>query len=96
MTSKEAYVEKIQARLNQWDSEIENLKAKAAEAGADARIKYEKQVAELQEKQKDAQGKLDELRSSGGDAWQDLKVGVESAWTSLESATKKAISRFAA
>jgi multidrug resistance efflux pump len=96
MNMKDAYVEKIQARLNQWDSEIEKLKAEAEEANADAKLEYVAQIRELQEKQKDAQSKLDALRRAGDDAWLDLKVGVEGAWASLENAAKNAISRFAA
>ncbi|MEZ5799677.1 MAG: hypothetical protein R3D29_03270 [Nitratireductor sp.] len=74
-------------------SEIENLKARAAEAGASARIKYETGCGgNCRRSRKDAR-KLDELRSSGSDAWQDLKVRVEQ--TSLKR-IEKAISRFAA
>ncbi|MEL6744607.1 MAG: coiled coil domain-containing protein [Pseudomonadota bacterium] len=96
MSMKEAYVEKIQARLNQWDTEIENLKSKAAEASADAKIEYERQVDELQGMQKETQAKLDELRAAGDDAWTDLKAGVENAWDSLERASHKIVERFAA
>ena len=34
MSMKQAYVEKIQASLNEWDAEIEKLKARTDEAGA--------------------------------------------------------------
>ena len=39
MSMKQAYIDKIQARLNEWDAEIEKLTAQADEAGADARIR---------------------------------------------------------
>ncbi len=90
MGNKTAYVEKIQARLNQWDAEIENLKAKAAEAGADAKIKYYQKIDTIQEKQQEAQSKLDELRRAGDDAWIEMRSGVERAWKELEDATQKA------
>jgi hypothetical protein len=38
MRMKQAHIEKIRARLNEWDAEIEKLTAQADEAGADARI----------------------------------------------------------
>lgn len=96
MSMKQAYVEKVQARLNEWDSEIEQLKARADEAEADAKIKYYEQIETLREQQQKAQSKLDDLRASGEDAWEDMKAGVQSAWDSLEKAAKDAKSRFAA
>ncbi len=94
MTMKDAYVQKIQARLNAWDSEIEGLRAKAIEANADARIAIEEQIVAVEQQQREAQQKLDELRQSNEDAWGDLKAGAESAWMSLEKAVESAAKRF--
>lgn len=96
MSMKQAYVEKIQARLNSWDAQIEVLKAEAAEATAGAKIEYEREVRELLEQQKQAQAKLDELRESSEDAWTELRAGAESAWMSLENAVRDATSRLVA
>lgn len=96
MSTKQAYVDKIQARLNEWDAEIEQLKARAAHAGAAARIASERQLDMLREEQREAQAKLDDLRAAGDDAWQDMKTGVEQAWSSLEEAARSAKARFAA
>lgn len=93
---RQAYIDKIQARLNEWDAEIEKLTAQADEAGADAKIRYEKQVDDLKKRQKEAQLKLDDMRKAGEDAWDDMKAGVEDAWKSLEKGIKDATSRFAA
>jgi len=41
-----------------------------------------------------AQKKLHELKEVSGDAWGDLKEGVEGAWDSLSKGVKKAASRF--
>jgi len=96
MSMRQAYIDKIQARLNEWDAEIEKLTAQADEAGADAKIRYEKQVDDLKKRQKEAQLKLDDMRKAGEDAWDDMKAGVEDAWKSLEKGIKDATSRFAA
>lgn len=96
MNMKQAYIDKIQARLNEWDAEIEKLTAQADEASADARIRYEKQVSELKERQKEAQLKLDDMRQAGEDAWDDMRAGVEDAWKRLEKGVRDATSRFAA
>lgn len=96
MNTKEVYIEKLQARLNQMDSQIETLKADAANAKADMKIELENQIDELKEAQAEAQGKVDEIRDASDDAWTDLKIGAESAWDDFEYATKKAMQRFAA
>jgi len=96
MSMKEAYTDKLQARLNEMDAEVETLKAKAYDAKADARIEIEEQISQLQEAQAKAQTKLDELRDASDDAWTDMKSGVENAWDEFEQATKNALSRFAA
>lgn len=96
MSIKNAYIEKLQARLNEMDAEIESLKSQASVAKADAKIEYEKQIKELQDTQAQAQEKLDEMRNASDDAWQDMKFGVERAWEEFEHATKRAIDRFAA
>lgn len=96
MNMKQAYAEKVQARLNEWDAEIEKLKARADKAEADAKIAYLEQIETLREEQREAQSKLDDLRAAGDDAWEDMKAGVQNAWDSLEQAAKDASSRFAA
>lgn len=94
MEDKSAYRQKLEAKLDQWAAEIDKLQAKAAEAGADARVEYQRQVDELRDKQKDARAKLDELDDAGGDAWEDLKGGIEKAWEDLGSAVSAARERF--
>lgn len=94
MSMKEAYQKKLQAQLDEWSAQIDQLKAKAGQTGADAQIAYEKQIKELRSMQEAARDKLTELKKTGDDAWEDLKAGMDSAWNSLENAVKLAMSRF--
>ena len=94
MDDKSAYRQKLEARLDQWRAEIDSLQAKAVEASANARMEYEKQVDDLRDKQKDAQAKLKELDETSGEAWKDLKGGIEKAWDDLGDAVKSAQERF--
>ena len=94
MSEKSAYRQKLEARLDQWRAEIDKLEAKAVEAGADARIEYRDQLETLRGKQAEARRKLSELDDATSDAWQDLKGGIERAWTDLGDAVKKATQRF--
>jgi chromosome segregation ATPase len=94
MSMKEAYVKKLQAQLDEWDSDIGRLKAKADNAKADGQLAYYKQIESLREQQLQAQNKLNELRQTSEAAWEDLKAGMESAWDSMGRAVKSAASHF--
>ena len=91
---KKALEDKLDAELDQARLEIERLEAKAREEEADARLDIEEQVRELKEKRDAAAAKLDEVRQSGIDALEDLKVGAEHAWQALSTSARKAADRF--
>ena len=95
MTDKrKAYEEKYDAQLKEWSAEIALLKAKADKAKAEAKIEYYKTIEILQAKQDAAGTKLQELRTAGDDAWEDLKAGAENVWTEVKTAFQSATSRF--
>lgn len=86
MNMKETYEQKLQARLDQWQTDIDEMVAKADEVEADAQISYHKKIEELKSMQEEAKEKLAELKESGDDAWENLKAGIEDAWDSYGNA----------
>jgi flagellar biosynthesis chaperone FliJ len=94
MSKKEAYKQKLEAKLELEQSKLAELKAKAKSSAADVRYQYEKQIDELEEVADDVKHKLKELDEAGEDAWEKLKDGVESAWDSLSTAVKDATAKF--
>ncbi|MGH8507727.1 MAG: coiled coil domain-containing protein [Gammaproteobacteria bacterium] len=92
--SKQAYQEKLEAQLREWDARLDLVKAKAASLGADAKIEFEIQLAALQQRRHEAQAKLAELRERSEGAWEDVKEGTERAWSELVKATESFVSRF--
>ena len=77
---RKAYEEKLDAQLKEWSAQIALLKAKADNAKADAKIEYYKTIDALQRKQNEAETKLQELKTAGDEAWEDLKAEAEKAW----------------
>ena len=55
---------------------------------------YENQIRQLKDKRDVATLKLQELKSSGSEAWDTLKAGAETAWTDLKSAVTAAKEKF--
>lgn len=94
MSKKDAYKQKAQSQIDALNADIDKLKAKANEAGADAKIEYHDQIEELEDMQKKASAKLDELHKASGEAWEDLASGVDSAVNALSKAIDSSISRF--
>jgi hypothetical protein len=88
MSMKEAYQQKLEAQLAEWNAAIDKLKAKADKAEAEAQIEYYKQIEDMQVKQEAAREKLTELKEAGEGGWEDLKVGLENTWNSLGDAVK--------
>lgn len=94
MSEKQAYEKKLQARYDQWSAEIDKMKAKSDQVGADLQLEYELKIKELRAMQETAGKRLNELKDASDDAWKDLRVGVDVAWESLGNALRSAQSRF--
>ncbi len=84
MTTKQAYQEKIEAQLKEWQIGLEKLKIKAAKAKAEAKLEYQQQFDELAAQQQAARQKLEALKQVGSERWVDLKANLDSAMIELQ------------
>jgi hypothetical protein len=94
MNEKEAYQQKIEARIAEWNAEMDKLRAQAKKLAAEGRIEAESRLQDLTIKKEAAEAKLAELRNAGGDAWQELKSGIDRAVRELDESVKRAASKF--
>lgn len=94
MKERDAYVEKLKAQLDQWNAEIARMEAKAHQAGADMRIKYQEQIRRLRQGQEEIRENLGKMQQTGGNAWKDLSEGLSKASNALREAFEKAWSHF--
>ncbi len=94
MDDKSAYKQKIQSQINQWNAEIDKLKAKADSASADAQLEYNQQIREIRDRQGAVEQKLNELEEAGEGAWEDIKTGLNEAMDALDDSLKSASAHF--
>ncbi|MDX9818016.1 MAG: hypothetical protein RBT16_03835, partial [Desulfococcus multivorans] len=64
MSKKDAYIQKLHAKLDEWNAEIDKLKAKLDAAKAEKRVEYQEHIDNIKEKRKNVETKLDVLRSA--------------------------------
>ena len=90
----QAFHEQMVTRLAKYNDDIDQLQVKVEELGGDAKVKAEQQLTALRQKRDEVSEKLKELSSSSGDAWEQLKSGIDAAMDDLGNAYKKAVAEF--
>ncbi|HXI70222.1 MAG TPA: hypothetical protein VNN22_07680 [Verrucomicrobiae bacterium] len=94
MSLKNAYREKMEAQLEEQRARLELLKARAKVAIADGKIMAYEELADADQKLDALKARLKSLTDAGGDAWQEMKSGVENAWDDLSESCKNAARKF--
>ena len=94
MTNREAYIEKAKAQIDQWNAEINKMLANAAEAEADAKIEYQKQIDEMRNQRNEAKEQIKQMQSASNKAWDDMQAGFDKAWDDIQGSFQAALSRF--
>lgn len=94
MDSKDAYVQKLQAQLDEWKNELERLRIKADQADAEARIEYQKQVNELEARREEMRKHSEKVMQASEDSWKDMKQAADNAWREFDTAFRRALDRF--
>ena len=85
MGLKEAYQEKIEAELQEWNARINELKARAANAKADAKIDLYNRIDILRAKLEAVQAKLQELKQGGAEKWDEIRLALDKDLDNLKT-----------
>ena len=94
MENRKDYIDRMAARLKEWDSEVQKLEEKAETVKADVKASYNQQINELRLKKEEARIKLEKIQDAGEDAWEELKEGTEKSWKIFEESVKNAWGKF--
>ena len=80
---KDGYTTAVQKELDEIKLGIEALKADAKTASAESKAKLNDQVAMLEQKWQAADKQFQELKTASGEAWRDMRAGMDSALSEL-------------
>jgi len=94
MTDKKSYLQKMSDQLKQWDTEIDELKAKAIKAKAGSRAELLGQIDKLRAKKETVQDKLKQLQAAGDGSWDEMKAGLERSRKEFKGAFSNAFAKF--
>lgn len=77
MTTRDDYVQKMKAQLDDLNAKADELAAKAKDARQEVRAKYREEVAAMRHQSKVAADKLDDLRAAGDDRWDAMTAEMD-------------------
>jgi hypothetical protein len=86
---REEYQRQMEVRLAELDRRINALKAEAGKAGKTIQSDVQKKIRKLKKQQKLVRRKMDELKTSGGEAWGELKVLLDRTTKRIEKSLSR-------
>ncbi|NIR30447.1 MAG: hypothetical protein GWN84_14295 [Gammaproteobacteria bacterium] len=93
MDPREAYLEKLEAGLNQGAAEIEKIRAEAENSEPQQRSFLYEFIEKLRAKHDELRSKTEKVKGAGTEQWEEHKDDVEQAHDELERAIDDARSR---
>ena len=79
MDDRTLYEKKIEAELREMQARLDLLRAQAASAAVDVRIRIERELDRLRDRRSELRRGLDELRSAGEAGWTRIREGMDAA-----------------
>ncbi len=90
---KHAYQQKVDAELKLLEAKTELLKAKGNNLMADARVKFDEQLQELEKSKSEFTVYYDQVAKKADDTWDDVKDEAEEKWTKFTRSVGNFISK---
>jgi DNA polymerase III delta prime subunit len=91
---KELYQKKIQEKMTEYSQKLVDLETKLVMLNEQAKAEMAEEMEDLKRKKGAMGEKIRELQTASGEAYEDLKEGLESAMVEMDEAYDQALSRF--
>ena len=95
MKNRDEYVTKLKGQLDRWNADMAKWEAQAKVAQADAKKRFEEQLATVRAQREKALYNLKLLEGASQAAWSDFARGADEAWDRMRAAMEKASTHFA-
>jgi hypothetical protein len=92
--TQDEYVAKLKAQIDQWNAQLKDWEAKAAQAQDRVREQYLRQLGEVAAQRERVLVELRRVQAASMNAWQDMMRGADQAWKSMHEAFERARSEF--
>jgi len=90
----DAYKQKARAQIKEMKAKMQVFEAQAEKAGADMRVKYEKNLNDWRSRFDDIDMRLNKLSDSSKDAWEEIRTGIDKTMEELNKAIDNAKKQF--
>jgi len=91
---RDAYVQKLKAKLDEWNADVDNLATKAERVDAEAKTECHRRLEDLRTRRMEFEKQIAQLQQAGEGPWEDLKAGLENSWQIFKASFSKAKSEF--
>jgi len=91
---KALYQKKIQEKMQQYSQKFVELQAKMVMLNEQAKANLAAEMESLNRKKQEIAEKAGEIQAAGGEAFGDLKKGLDASLEEMDKAVDEAISRF--
>lgn len=94
MTTRDEYVTNLKSQLDHWNEDMAKWERQAKEARAEARQRYEKDLAALKAQREKAMYQLKLLQGASATAWTEVARGADEAWNAFRKSLDTARTQF--
>jgi hypothetical protein len=91
---KKKYIQAMEERLAKLKVMTDEMKEKSKNVSKEASAEFDREIEKLKDLQAEARSRLNDVRESGGGAWQKLRDSSMKAWNELADGVKKAVGKF--
>jgi predicted nucleic acid-binding Zn-ribbon protein len=82
--SRDQYVSKMKAQLDEWNASIAALGEKGSEMTGDAKAKYQEHLAALRAQRAEGEKKLEEVQAATESNWEQFKLESDNVWSAFK------------
>ncbi len=94
MNKKDLYKQKLQAQLDEWQADVDKMKAKLGSASVGAKLEINQEINQLEGKLGEGRKKLEELSEATEENWENLKASIDETWKGIANSFKDVFGKF--